>query len=288
MSEGTGEREGLLRLIPPGEGDVRVLAIESLFYLPELCRMLPRARVSVVTDCPEAAGISGYRDLDVEWHFLDFRREALPFPPDSFDIVLGEPCLTLAFEPYETLAGIARLIRDTGYLVTEFENIRYWRVLERLMQGFFPERERRLYAKTEVVPLLSDASFKEIFFSPLRRDETAGGAEEWEARGFENFSGDLSTEAWMVRAFRSDSAAAALKALYTRQVRAEISRLLHRIEYDVERGRSLARLWQLCREQAVFDEYLGDFAREVMVHSDALELLYREGMEHGMDLREKD
>ena len=274
-----------MKLVPPSEEKLRALAVESLFYLPELCRMLPRAEISVVTDCPEAARLSDYRALDVEWHFMDFRREELPFPPEHFDIVLGEPCLTHAYDPYETLAELGRRIKGTGYLVTEFRNIRYWRVLDRLRQGFFPEREQHLFAKTEVVPLLSDAVFKEIFFAPRKQDEDMEGAREWEAMGFENFSGDLRTEFWMLRAFRSTAAVSALKGLYTPAVRKELSRLLHRIEYGIDREQSFDRLWRLCRDQMIFGEYLGDFAREVMVHPEALELLYRMAEEQGMELR---
>ena len=269
--EETVEREGLLRFIPPLEQPVKVLAVESLFYLPELRRMLPKASINVVTIYEEAAGLPSYKALDIEWIFLDFRKDPLPFGEKTFDIILGEPCLTDAFMPYETLAELERRLTETGFLVTEFRNIRYWKVLEGLKRGVYGERARRLYAKPEVVRLLNDAAFKEISFAPLKRDPSGG--EKWEALGFENFSDDLSTEAWMIKASRSTSAAIALKELYSPSVRRELSFLLHRIEYDVAREESFDRLRQLCRNENIFKDYLLDFAHEIVVHPEALRLI---------------
>ena len=39
-------REGLLQMIAPGPAPWKVLVVESLFYLRELCRMLPNAEIS--------------------------------------------------------------------------------------------------------------------------------------------------------------------------------------------------------------------------------------------------
>ena len=283
MGEELVERNGLLQMIPPNIQPLKVLVIESLFYLSGLRDIMPNAHISVVTSFTEAAETRECGNLNVEWHFMDFRAEQLPFADGTFDLVLAEPCLTMAYTPYETLAGIGKSLKDTGYLVTEFRNIRYWRVLETLREGFFHEREERLYAKPEIVRLLNDAIFKEISFAPFRQDDR-GAEKDWEALGFENFSHDLATEVWMVKAGRSTETAANLKSLFTARIRQELAWILHRIEYDIDREENLERLWAFCRENMIFEDYLGDLAREIIVHPEALELLCRAAQEQGLEL----
>ena len=283
MDEEWVERTGLLQMIPPDIRTVEVLVIESLFYLPRLREMMPNAHISVVTTLKEVAETKECRNIGLDWHFLDFRLERLPFPEGTFDLVLAEPCLTLAYAPYETLAGIGKLLKETGHLVTQFRNIRYWQVLEDLREGFFHEREERLYAKPEIVRLLNDAIFKEISFAPLRQD----GKEkemEWAQQGFANFSHDLATEIWMLLAGRSTAAVANLKSFFTHEVRRDLAWLLHRVEYDIDREENLERLWAFCRRHMIFEDYLGDFAREIIVHQESLELLYHSARMQGMEL----
>lgn len=281
MSDALVNREGLLGFISPNPQPVRVLVIESLFYLQELRLLLPAAKISVITTFEPAAEAEECSNLGLEWYFLDFRQDKIPFSEGSFDIILAEPCLTSAFTPYETLAALGKLLKDTGYMVTQFRNIRYWRVLRDLREGFFHEREERLYAKPEVVRLLNDAIFKEISFAPLRQDEGEGPG-EWKEMGFADFSNDLGTEVWMVMAARSTAAVANLKSLYTPEIRRELSWILHRIEYDVERQENLDRLWRLCEKQMIFEDYLWDFAKEIVVHNEALDILRQSGKERGI------
>ncbi len=282
MEEGLVQRKGLLQWIPPNIQPLEVLVVESLFYLPELCRLMPNAHISVVTTFEEILDVKGYEGLEADWHFLDFRMEELPFEEGRFDLVFAEPCLTMAYTPYETLSGISRLLKDTGYLVTEYRNIRYWRILEKIQQGCYHEREERLYSKEEVVRLMNDAIFKELSFAPLERKENEQEQEKaWEELGFSNFQQDLGVETWMVKAGRSTAVVANLKSLFTPAVRKELARLLRRIEYDVDREENLERLWKLCRRHGIFEDYFWDFAQEIILHPGALELLRRSAEEQG-------
>ncbi len=281
MDGGLVQRNGLLQLIPPSIQPLEVLVVESLFYLPELCSLLPNAHISAVTSFEEIREVKGYDSLKADWHFLDFRTEDLPFPEGHFDLVLAEPCLTMAYTPYETLAGISRLLKETGYLVTEFRNIRYWRILEKIRQGCYHEREERLYAKAEVVRLLNDAIFKEVSFAPLRKQEEGEQEKAWEDLGFVNFRQDLGTEVWMIKAGRSTDAVVNLKSFFTLAVRKELAWLLHRIEYDVDREENLVRLWALCRREGIFEDYFWDFAQEIILHSEVIEILHASAEEQG-------
>ena len=94
--------------------------------------------------------------------------------------------------------------------------------------------------------------------------------------GFDDFNGDLITKAWMFKASRSTATVAALKELYTKEMRRELARLLHRIEYGVEREKSLAALWELCAREMVFPDYLRDFVHEISVHEERVRKLLGE------------
>lgn len=104
------------------------------------------------------------------------------------------------------------------------------------------------WTKAQVVKLLDDAIYKEIRFLPD-----------------ENF--------WLVKARKCTAEVAALKELFTDETRAELSRLLHRIEYDIDAEENFLRLMELCDSEGIFDEYLTDFIEQVVVHVSAKNFL---------------
>ena len=257
------KRRGLLKLIPPLVGNINVLLIESLSYLRELRQLLPSANILVLTESKEAE--VGFSDLQLDWLFSDYKKLNLPINETLFDIIISEDCLTFAYEPYKTIFAINRWLKETGFLITQFESIRFVGVLESLRQGYYPQRERRLYAKTEVVRLLNDALFKEISFTP--NESINYNVDEWIAFGFDNYNNELLVKNWIVKASRSTSEVAALKEFYSPAVR---SKLLHRIEYDIDRKENIERLQDFCEEHQIFDDYLFDFIEQVVVHRDNL------------------
>ena len=260
------DRHGLLKFVPPNVGNISVLVIESLSYLKELRELLPLAQILVLSEFTEAK--SEFSNLDFDWIFGDYKKFNFSMNEKIFDIIIAEDCLTFAHEPYKIIFGINRWLKETGFLVTQFESIRYIGVLESLRKGYYPERERRLYAKTEVVRLLNDALFKEISFSPNESIEY--NIDDWLAFGFDNYNDELLVKNWIVKASRSTAEVAALKSFYTPTVRKELSRLLHRIEYDIDREENIKRLYELCEEHQIFDDYLLDFIEQVVVHRDNL------------------
>lgn len=250
----------------PAAGAGRWLVVESFPYLPGVCRRYPGASITVVTRFEEAPELPELRALPVTWAVQDFRAGGLAFPHGSFDFVLAESCLTEAGDPDSVMMELSGVLTDTGTLYTQFRNIRYQGILEQLRCGAFRVRSQHYYAKSEVVRLLNDALFKEIFFLPGQQDEEDAAEKQWQERGFEDFSRDLATAVWFVRASRSTASVANLKSLYSRPVRARLSRLLHRIEYGIDTEKSVAALHRLCREQEIFPEYLDDFIHEACLH----------------------
>ena len=260
------DRRGLLKFIAPNVSDINVLVIESLDYLRELRELLPVAKILVLTEFNEAK--SEFSDLNFDWIFADYKKFNFNIDEKIFDIILSADCLTFAYEPYKTIFGINRWLKETGFLVTQFESIRYIGVLESLRQGYYPERERRLYAKTEIVRLLNDALFKEISFSPGEMIDY--NIEDWLKFGFDNYNKELLTKNWIVKASRSTAEVANLKQFYTPEIRKELSKLLHRIEYDIDREENIARLHKFCEKHMIFEDYLIDFIDQVVVHREVM------------------
>lgn len=102
----------------------------------------------------------------------------------------------------------------------------------------------KVWTKARLVKLLSDATYKEIHFLPD-----------------ENF--------WLVKACKCTAEVVALKEIFTPEVRAELSRLLHRIEYDIDAEENFGRLIKLCEREGIFDDYLNDFIGQTVIHAAA-------------------
>ena len=81
--------------------------------------------------------------------------------------------------------------------------------------------------------------------------------------GFDNFNDDLQTEFWLVRASRSMPELALLKSMFTPELRADLSRILHRIEYDIDTAESVKNFWRLCDSQGIFTDYAAAFIDSV-------------------------
>ena len=246
-----------------------VLVIESTQYLPSLRVKFPDAELYSVAADDEAPCFEEAEGLGVHWNTLDYRKTVLPFSRRSFDIVIAERMLENVANPQDIASGIGTFIKDTGFLLTSFENIRYWRVLQELMDGHFYAIVRRRYAKPEFERLLYASFYKEIFFSPLRKPGADGEIERLVAAGFENRVGDLDTEVWLVKAMRSSADVSALKEEYTPEERKRLATLIRRIEYDIDAEENVSGFWRLAEAAGFSADYLARFALEIVVHRNA-------------------
>ena len=261
--------QSVLQFIPSGPAPLRVLVVETSRLLPEIREKLPNAKIVAVTEYDIVPEVKELRALDVSWSILDYRTQALPFDEVAFDLIVAEPVLSYALDPYDLLLTLGHLLTDVGTLVTAFRNVRYHGVLAQLMRGEFPERERHLYAKAEIVRLLNDTLFKEMIFLPGEQDAENSG-KRFADMGFDDTSHDLATAVWLVKATRSTAAVANLKSLYKKETRKQLARLLHRIEYDVKREENIAALKELCVRAGIFPEYLADFIQETVLHPERI------------------
>ena len=254
-------RRGLLKFVPPNFLPITVLVIESTELLSDLRKILPAAKIALMTVDPSHATKKICDESRAD--LID----ELPSAPKIFELIIAPEVLTVGENFYATLLTLNHLLKDSGALLTEFFNVRFIGVLENLRRERFSNNERRLWAKGDVVKLLDDAIYKEIHFLPGASENFS--SEAWESFGFDNFSDDLTTKIWLVKACKCTAEVVALKDLFTPEIRAELSRILHRIEYGIDAEENFRRLIELCDREGIFDEYLSDFVEQVVVHSAA-------------------
>ena len=231
--------------MPPNfSSDSAILLIDSEKYLTDIKKIMPNAQIVILNS----------------WD--------LPTKPKIFDVIISEDCLTYGQNFYRKLAELNHLLKDSGFVLTQFLNVRFMGVLENLRRGIFSANEERFWAKFDIVKILNDANFKEINFLP--GEQVKISAADWENFGFDNFSDDLITKIWLVKASKCTAEVAALKEIYTPEIRAELARLLHRVEYDIDAEKNLAAILELCRRENIFKEYLADFIEQTVIHKEKI------------------
>ena len=134
------------------------------------------------------------------------------------------------------------------------------------MRGRFGGIVSRFYTRLEFERLLYASFYKDVKFSPVVKKAPPELLEKLLACGFENLAGDLETEIWQVRAARSVPELSLLKSLYTPEIRAELSRLLRRIEYGVDLAASVEKFWALYDAAGFFADYVAEFIVAVVIH----------------------
>ena len=236
----------------------KILVVESEFYINELKKRFPAAEIFFVTS---------NEDLNYpNTIYLDYREERLPFPKEFFDLIIGDLTLEVVTNPQDIAAGFSTFLKQTGCWLTSFRNIRHWKVLERLMRGAFGGIVSRLYTRTEFERLLYASFYKEVQVLPLKKNSPPELLERLINCGFDNFDDDLQTEFWLVRASRSMPELALLKSMFTKEIRAELSRILHRIEYDIATEENVANFWRIFDAEGIFSDYAAAFIRSAVVH----------------------
>ena len=253
----------LMNLIYADDFFQRVLIVESSAYIAKLKAQFPTAEIFFVTaDEDDVEKFSA----QVQTFQLDYREERLPFDAEFFDAIIGDLTLEVVINPQDIAAGFSTYIKQTGVWLTSFRNLRHWKVLQQLMRGHYSGIVSRLYTRADFERLLYASFYKEVKFSPLIKKAPAEMLDSLLECGFENFGGDLETEFWLVRAARSITELSLLKSMYTPEIRANLSRLLHRIEYDIETEESVKSLWKLYDAAGMFTDYMSAFIDEVVIH----------------------
>ncbi|MBQ6132019.1 MAG: hypothetical protein IJL12_06725 [Selenomonadaceae bacterium] len=255
-------KPSLMELIDGDDFFQRILVVESVDYIEPLHARFPLAKIFFVTTKEEDAQKFPY----VESFLLDYREERLPFPKEFFDAIIGDLTLEVVITPQDIAAGFSTYIKQTGCWLTSFRNIRHWKVLEKLMRGVFGGIVSRLYTNTEFIRLLIASFYKDFRMLPLKKNAPPELLERLITCGFDNLNDDLQVEFWLVKASRSMPELSLLKTMFTPEIRAEFSRILHRIEYDIATEDSVKKFWRLVDAEGIFTDYAAEFIRSVVIH----------------------
>ena len=239
-----------------------ILVVESADYLEILRKKFPDAEIFFIT----ANEVNAEKFFWAKTTIIDYREERLPFPEEFFDVIIGDLTLEVVVNPQDIAAGFSKYIKQTGCWLTSFRNIRHWKILEKLMQGTFGGIVSRFYTRTEFERLLYASFYKEVQMLPLKKKSPPELLERLINCGFDNFDDDLQVEFWLVRASRSMPELSLLKSMFTPEIRADLSRILHRIEYDVATKDSVKDFWRLFDAEGLFNDYVAAFIRSVVVH----------------------
>ena len=259
-------RPELLGFLTPSELPLNILVVESGVYLAKLREMFPRATLYFVAAEIDAEAQARLRALSVQGIVCDYLAEPLPFGPETVDYILSDLALELSGNPQDIAAGFAHFLRQTGAFLTSFRNIRHYSVLEELWAGHYYHVAARLFARPEFLKLLYASYYKDVRVRPQRRAAPPEVLKKFLAAGVENLHDDLETEYWLVYAARSMPELALLKSLFTASQRAELSRLLHRIEYGVETEQQVAAFWAFYDAIGLFPDYTASFVKEAVFH----------------------
>ena len=241
----------------------RILIVESFDYIESLREKFPFAEIFFVTPDEDVAEKFSSQ---AKTFVMDYREERLPFDAEFFDAIIGDLTLEVVGNPQDIAAGFSAYIKQTGAWLTSFRNLRHWKVLEKLMRGNFFGTFERLYTRQDFERLLYASFYKHVRFLPLIKKAPIEMLDKLLECGFENFGDDLETEFWLVRAERSMPELALLKSMYTPEIRADFSRILHRIEYDINTEESVKKFWEIYDAAGMFAEYAANFIEEVVVH----------------------
>lgn len=258
----------LLNFIHETEEPLKVLLIENVEYIYKLRSLMPRAELFVVAADEDLPRDEQFQNMDIRWFTVNYLGEKLPLEEDFFDIILGEELFLEAWNPQDIASGLGLYLKDTGCLLTSFTNARYWKNIRDLMEGHFYHVCTHVFTRDEMLSLLAASFYKDACFLPAddgsKVDKDFIG--KLENMGFENHSNDLGVRTWMVQATKSIGEIIALKKLYTKEIRRELSNRLRRIEYGIDVAENAEKLWQLFEGNMIFPEYVADFVKQAIIH----------------------
>ena len=262
----------LLKFIHETEEPLKVLLIENVEYIHKLRLLMPRAELFVVAADEDLPQDEEFQNMGIHWVTMNYLGEKLPLEEEYFDIIIGEELFLEAWNPQDIASGLGLYLKDTGCLLTSFTNARYWKNIRDLMEGHFYHVCTHVFTRDEMLSLLAASFYKDAYFLPAddgsRVDEDFIG--RLENMGFENHSNDLGVRTWLVQATKSIGEIIALKKLYTKEVRRELSNRLRRIEYGIDVAENTDKLWQLFEKNMIFPEYVADFVKQAIIHRKAL------------------
>ena len=115
----------ILNFVPLNFFDAQILLVESSELLSGLRKILPAAQIAFLAKeiSPETKKICDEFRADLI--------DELPTAPKIFEMIIAPEVLTSGENFYATLMAFNHLLKDSGFLLTQFYNVRFLKVLQR-------------------------------------------------------------------------------------------------------------------------------------------------------------
>ena len=100
----------LLRLLGQTEQHIKVMVINSVEYIFDICHVMPNADITVVVNWKDDVDESRYDGLEIHWICENYLCNSLPVQPESFDVIIGENLFFRSFKPLRMAALLSTIM----------------------------------------------------------------------------------------------------------------------------------------------------------------------------------
>ena len=106
-----------------------------------------------------------------QFHVIDVETEDMPYPPETFDVVITADLLEHLREPSAVIAKTARLLKPGGLWIASIPNFRHYTVLDQVvlrgdfkyqLNGPLDRTHMRFFCKRNISPLFEQAGLKMV------------------------------------------------------------------------------------------------------------------------------
>lgn len=226
----------LLRLLGQTEQHIKVMVINSVEYIFDICHVMPNADITVVVNWEDDVDESRYEGLEIHWICENYLCNSLPVQPESFDVIIGENLFFRSFKPLRMAALLSTYLSETGYIVVSFDNSLYWNIVDEAMKGNSSQYIDKVFTDDYISDILLEAKFQDIKFTPLKECSDSGNAciKQLASKGVDIAPDVLTVKTWFVKAAKFTSERMEFKRRYSKNVRWQLVTRLLRVGNGID------------------------------------------------------
>ena len=173
--------------------------------------------------------------------------------------------------------GVLRLkewLKNTGVILAIVGNVRHWSVYKEWCSGHWhyggtedilSTGVRRLFALPEIIALCQMAGFEHVDLGQVLEKNKQMMKVIENIKGIVNENNDLDTKFWVVRIRCMEEETMWLRQYYTPAIRAELVRILRRVDAGIDVEANIAALWKMCQQEKIDGGYLVRLIRNSML-----------------------
>lgn len=212
----------------------------------------------------------------------------LPVLSGQFDCILIGRMLEEVPHPEDFVYRICSFLQEAGNLVFVLGNMQNWRIWQamigkswyRAQTGIFDEDMRHRFTLSDACALCERCHFGWAQVDSVLDKAPKDFLRVLRSHSFEIRENEFDVGLWVFSVQRYDERTTWLRQQYTAEIRHAISRLLCRIENDIERAGNIEQLYMLCVQYEIPFAYLKAFVENTAFEpGKVLQALSEAGME---------